>query len=257
MLRGQTLTPAQFVAFARRFGPPEPHVIDQFHHPGRPEHPDPVERRSRRRAERARRRRHVFPHRLLVPRRCRRARRCSTRSRCRQNGGNTLFANQYAAYDDLPERDEAADRAARRAPSLRQSQRPGRGEPHRGLGAHRRAEGEDAAGHAPGRAPAPGDRAQGALRGVRQLVRHRRHARRRGASRCSTSSPRMRRRPEYRYSLALRRRRRRDLGQRVAAALGDAHRSGRSAHAVADHRSRSRRSPPTAVLAPTFAGGGM
>ena len=29
----QRLTPAEFVAFARRFGPPEPHVIDQFHHP--------------------------------------------------------------------------------------------------------------------------------------------------------------------------------------------------------------------------------
>ena len=29
----QRLTPARFVAFARRFGPPEPHVIDQFHHP--------------------------------------------------------------------------------------------------------------------------------------------------------------------------------------------------------------------------------
>jgi len=28
VLRGQTLTPGEFVAFARRFGPPEPHVID-------------------------------------------------------------------------------------------------------------------------------------------------------------------------------------------------------------------------------------
>ena len=33
VLPGQSLTPAQFVAFARRFGPPEPHVIDTFHHP--------------------------------------------------------------------------------------------------------------------------------------------------------------------------------------------------------------------------------
>jgi taurine dioxygenase len=33
VLRGQSLTPAQFVAFARRLGPPQPHVIDQFHHP--------------------------------------------------------------------------------------------------------------------------------------------------------------------------------------------------------------------------------
>src|SRR5437016_3313571 len=29
----QRLSPAEFVAFARRFGPPEPHVIHQFHHP--------------------------------------------------------------------------------------------------------------------------------------------------------------------------------------------------------------------------------
>ena len=35
-LRAQTLTPAQFVAFARRLGPPQPHVIDQFHHPDDP-----------------------------------------------------------------------------------------------------------------------------------------------------------------------------------------------------------------------------
>src|SRR5664279_1997210 len=33
VLRDQHLSPAQYVAFARRFGPPEPHVIDQFHHP--------------------------------------------------------------------------------------------------------------------------------------------------------------------------------------------------------------------------------
>ena len=36
VIRGQALTPSQFVAFARRFGPPEPHVIDQFHHPADP-----------------------------------------------------------------------------------------------------------------------------------------------------------------------------------------------------------------------------
>jgi taurine dioxygenase len=33
VLPGQTLTPQAFVAFARRWGRPEPHVIDQFHHP--------------------------------------------------------------------------------------------------------------------------------------------------------------------------------------------------------------------------------
>jgi taurine dioxygenase len=32
VLPKQHLTPAQFVAFAQRFGPPEPHVIDTFHH---------------------------------------------------------------------------------------------------------------------------------------------------------------------------------------------------------------------------------
>jgi taurine dioxygenase len=35
--RAQKLTAAQFLQFARRIGPPEPHVIDQFHHP---EHAD-------------------------------------------------------------------------------------------------------------------------------------------------------------------------------------------------------------------------
>ena len=33
VLRGQRITATQFLAFARRFGPPQPHVIDQFHHP--------------------------------------------------------------------------------------------------------------------------------------------------------------------------------------------------------------------------------
>jgi taurine dioxygenase len=32
----QTLDPAQFVAFARRWGRPEPHVIDTYHHPADP-----------------------------------------------------------------------------------------------------------------------------------------------------------------------------------------------------------------------------
>ncbi|TWT02903.1 TauD/TfdA family dioxygenase [Reyranella sp. CPCC 100927] len=33
VLPGQRLQPNDFMAFARRFGQPEPHVIDQFHHP--------------------------------------------------------------------------------------------------------------------------------------------------------------------------------------------------------------------------------
>ena len=32
VIRGQTVTPQGFVAFSKRFGTPEPHVIDQFHH---------------------------------------------------------------------------------------------------------------------------------------------------------------------------------------------------------------------------------
>ena len=37
VFRAQRLTARQFLDFARRFGRPEPHVIDQFHHP---EHAD-------------------------------------------------------------------------------------------------------------------------------------------------------------------------------------------------------------------------
>jgi taurine dioxygenase len=37
VFRAQSLEPVSFLEFARRFGPPEPHVLDQFHHP---EHPD-------------------------------------------------------------------------------------------------------------------------------------------------------------------------------------------------------------------------
>ena len=100
VLRAQRLTPAQFVAFARRFGPPEPHVIDQFHHPADPNililsnrvedgrplgladagtyfHTDYSYLEMPARA--------TMLHSIEVPLR----------------GGDTLFANQYAAYDDL------------------------------------------------------------------------------------------------------------------------------------------------------------
>ena len=64
-------------------------------------------------------------------------------------GGNTLFANQYAAYDDLPEamRARIEPLTAIHHYGNRKDQR--RGEPHGGLRAHPRAEGEDAAHHAP------------------------------------------------------------------------------------------------------------
>ena len=97
----QRLTPTEFVAFARRFGPPEPHVIDQFHHPddrnililsnvvidGEPQgladagtyfHTDYSYLDVPARA--------TMLYSIEVP----------------EVGGDTLFANQYAAYDDLP-----------------------------------------------------------------------------------------------------------------------------------------------------------
>ena len=192
VLRAQSLTPPQFLAFARRFGPPEPHVIDQFHHPADPnililsnrvKDGQPIGLADAGT---------YFHTDYSYLDRFRRARRRSIRSRCPRVGGNTLFANQYAAYDDLSDAMKRRIDPLLRHPSLRQPQQPGRDEPHRRVGADRRAEGEDAADHAPARARASGDRPQGALCGVGQLVRHRRHARRRGARRCSTSSPRTR-----------------------------------------------------------------
>jgi len=98
--RHQRLAPPEFVAFARRFGPPDPHVIDQFHHPddrnililsnveidGEPQgladagtyfHTDYSYLEVPARA--------TLLYSLEVP----------------EVGGDTLFANQYAAYDDL------------------------------------------------------------------------------------------------------------------------------------------------------------
>ena len=100
VVRGQKLSAAQFLEFGRRFGPPEPHVIDQFHHP---EHADIlILSNVKKNGEptgladagtyfhtdysyldlpaRA-----TTLYSILVPR----------------EGGDTLFANQYVAYDDL------------------------------------------------------------------------------------------------------------------------------------------------------------
>ena len=102
VLRGQSLTPAVFVAFAQRFGPAQPHVIDQFHHPDDPNililsnvrdangqptglqdagsyfHTDYSYLRMPARA--------TTLYSIQVP----------------KVGGNTLFADQQAAYEDLP-----------------------------------------------------------------------------------------------------------------------------------------------------------
>src|SRR5688572_14177489 len=101
VLRSQNLKAEQFLAFANLFGKPEPHVIDQFHHP---EHADililsNVEKNGKPTGladagtyfhtdysyldvpARA-----TMLYSILVPRK----------------GGDTLFANQQAAYEDLP-----------------------------------------------------------------------------------------------------------------------------------------------------------
>ena len=102
VFRGQDLTAAQFLEFARRFGRPEPHVIDQFHHP---DHPDILVLSNRKKdgkpigLQDAGTYFHTDYSYLPVP-----ARATLLYSReVPARGGDTLFANQYAAYDGLPE----------------------------------------------------------------------------------------------------------------------------------------------------------
>ena len=102
VLRGQQISAAQFLAFARRFGPPQPHVIDQFHHPADPNililsnvkcNGQPTGLQD------AGSYFHTDYSYLQVP-----ARATTLYSRVVPKvGGDTLFANQQAAYDDLPE----------------------------------------------------------------------------------------------------------------------------------------------------------
>ena len=236
-LRGQDIDAAQFVAFARRLGPPQPHVIDQFHHPDDPnililsnvrKDGQPTGLQD------AGSYFHTDYSYLQVP-----ARATTLYSRVvPKRGGDTLFADQQAAYDDLPqamkERIEPllaihhygnrndVDETSRTVASVLTDEQKAK----MPLITHRIAR------------PASGDGQEGALRRLRQLVRHRRHARRRSA------------RPARRAggaldggalpdAIPLRRRRHRRLGQRCAAAFGHAHRSRRRAHAVADHRPRA------------------
>jgi len=100
VVRGQKLSARQFLSFGRRFGPPEPHVIDQFHHSedpnililsnvmkdGKPTgladagtyfHTDYSYLEMPARA--------TTLYSIQVP----------------KVGGDTLFADQYAAYDEL------------------------------------------------------------------------------------------------------------------------------------------------------------
>jgi taurine dioxygenase len=101
VLRGQRITAAQFLAFARRIGPPQPHVIDQFHHPEDPnililsnvkKNGKPTGLQD------AGSYFHTDYSYLQTP-----ARATTLYSRVVPRvGGDTLFANQQAAYDDLP-----------------------------------------------------------------------------------------------------------------------------------------------------------
>lgn len=104
VLRDQQLTPQQYVAFARRFGPPEPHVIDQYHHPIDSNililsnRKDKTDGRAMGLAD-AGSYFHTDYSYLQVP-----ARATMLYSiEVPKVGGNTLFANQYAAYDELPD----------------------------------------------------------------------------------------------------------------------------------------------------------
>ncbi len=101
LVRGQHLSPGEFVAFARRFGTPEPHVIDQFHHPADPNILILSNRRKNGKplglADAGTYFHSDYSY-LDVP-----ARATTLYSiEVPKVGGNTLFANQYAAYDDLP-----------------------------------------------------------------------------------------------------------------------------------------------------------
>ena len=101
VIRGQELSAKQFLGFARRFGPPEPHVIDQFHHP---EHSDililsnVVKDGKPTGLADAGTYFHTDYSYLEMP-----ARATTLYSiQVPRVGGDTLFANQYAAYEDLP-----------------------------------------------------------------------------------------------------------------------------------------------------------
>ena len=100
VFRGQKLAADRFLAFARQFGNPEPHVIDQFHHP---EHPDILILSNLKKDGEpvgladAGTYFHTDYSYLEVP-----ARATLLYSiQVPKNGGDTLFADQYAAYDDL------------------------------------------------------------------------------------------------------------------------------------------------------------
>lgn len=101
VIRGQSLSPSEFLNFARQFGRPEPHVIDQFHHP---EHADILILSNRQQdgmpigLADAGTYFHTDYSYLDIP-----ARATLLYSiEVPKKGGDTLFADQYSAYDGLP-----------------------------------------------------------------------------------------------------------------------------------------------------------
>ncbi|MGQ0509837.1 MAG: TauD/TfdA dioxygenase family protein [Betaproteobacteria bacterium] len=101
VFRGQSFQPTSYLSFARQFGSPEPHVIDQFHHP---EFADILVLSNRKRDGQpvgladAGTYFHTDYSYLDVPARCTMLYSIEVPAK----GGDTLFADQYAAYDDLP-----------------------------------------------------------------------------------------------------------------------------------------------------------
>jgi taurine dioxygenase len=101
VFRNQKMNAGQFLEFARRFGRPEPHVIDQFHHP---EHADILILSNVQKDGKpigladAGTYFHTDYSYLEIPARATTLYSIQVPSK----GGDTLFADQYAAYDDLP-----------------------------------------------------------------------------------------------------------------------------------------------------------
>jgi len=101
VFRAQQFTPSAYLAFARQFGRPEPHVIDQFHHR---EHADILILSNRQKDGQpigladAGTYFHTDYSYLDVPARCT----LLYSIEVPKKGGDTLFADQYAAYDGLP-----------------------------------------------------------------------------------------------------------------------------------------------------------
>jgi taurine dioxygenase len=100
VFRNQRFTADQFLAFAKQFGKPEPHVIDQFHHP---EHADILILSNVEKDGKpigladAGTYFHTDYSYLDIPARATTLYSIQVPSK----GGDTLFADQYAAYEDL------------------------------------------------------------------------------------------------------------------------------------------------------------